>query len=252
MWGSVPISNTRATVEDCKIREKSVEKSSKYMCILIILQPFFVTKLRYWLLYMWRISYVYICTDIYVCMYICILIRVYPAAEVLATQRARSSTHLVAPLRHNANGSGSQLRVCSENANFNEMPLTVVWKLGLFHLRKKKNSSKKKKVFWQYSLIFLRSLFVHDSNWSILKKKNTKPQIWTATAAHGVPWPYSGSHRKDRPRGCWTLFRGLGWRRKNAGSQILQAKIPIVEPTWRRTTMRRKKMSWGGGGVHYW
>lgn len=39
------------------------------------------------------------------------------AAEVLATQRARSSTHLVAPLRHNANGSGSQLRVCSENAN---------------------------------------------------------------------------------------------------------------------------------------
>ena len=33
MWGSAPISNTRATVEDCKIREKSVEKSSKYMCI---------------------------------------------------------------------------------------------------------------------------------------------------------------------------------------------------------------------------
>lgn len=200
------------------------------------------------------------------CMYICILIRVYPIPSLpffppqlaqnllprclqpkgpvpphtLLLPCGTTRTEAVRSCESVRKTPTKTSRPCLTRCHWQ---LSENWD---FFTLEKKNIPKKKSVFDNIVWFFLGNfLFMTETDqfW----KKNTKPQIWTATAAHGVPWPYSGSHRKDRPRGCWTQFRGLGWRRKNAGSQILQPKIPIVEPTWRRTTMRRKKLSWGGG-----
>lgn len=137
------------------------------------------------------------------CMYICILIRVYPIPSLpffppqlaqnllprclqpkgpvpphtLLLPCGTTRTEAVRSCESVRKTPTKTSRPCLTRCHWQ---LSENWD---FFTLEKKTIPKKKSVFWQYSLIFLRSLFVHGRNWSILKKKHKTPDM----DCHGCP-----------------------------------------------------------------